>query len=65
VYGVLSSTTIDDVVVIVTVDNPFADAVFAMDQTVVEQTGERVHVHRGRVVLAGQVQSRRAREDVA
>jgi len=36
-----------------------------VDQTAVEQTGERVHVRRGHVVHPRQVQSRRAGKDVA
>lgn len=36
-----------------------------MDQAAVEQTGERVHVRRRRIVHPGQVQSRRTGGDVA
>lgn len=38
---------------------------FFVDQTVVGQTGERVHVHGRHVVHPGQVQSRRSGEHVA
>jgi len=49
------------------VGNPLAEnaQIFDMDQTAVEQTGERVHVHGGHVVHPGQVQSRRSGEHVA
>jgi len=51
-------------IIIYTVGNLLAEhaQIFDMDQTAVEQTGERVHVHGGHAVHPGQVQSRRAGE---